>query len=172
MLQPLDKERTNRRGFAGDMVKLSQRTRVERCALCGAPLPLPQRDAYVVRCDYCHEENRLVAQETEDAIRRSEAVTRAADEARAMERRLRARRQELEEAFGEGMLRFTQDRSAENGAAVLHAYEALLRIVQAPSVHIAQAMGPPGEDVLRTIDSSIKETVAEFAKENGVDCDA
>ncbi|MFK8002167.1 MAG: hypothetical protein AB8H86_21410 [Polyangiales bacterium] len=148
------------------MASSPERSRVERCALCGAPLSDVM--AYVVTCHYCHEENRLVAKETEDAQRQAEAVTKAAGEAQAMARRLSQRREELEAEFGEAMTDFTSDSSPSKGAAALHAYEALLRIIQAPSVHIAQVMGPSGESVLRQIDDGIEDALSNFAADNGI----
>lgn len=148
------------------MASSPERSRVERCALCGAPLS--DVKAYVVTCDYCHEENRLVSKEAEDAQRHAEAVTKAAGEAQAMARRLSQRREELEAEFGEAMTRFAGDASPTKGAAAIHAYEALLRIIQAPSVHIAQAMGPSGSTVLNQIDDGIEDALATFAAEHGI----
>lgn len=148
------------------MASSPERSRVERCALCGAPLS--GVTAYVVTCDYCHEENRLVSREAEDAQRQAEAVTKAAGEAQAMARRLSQRREELEAEFGEAMTAFAGEPSPKNGAASLHAYEALLRIVQAPSVHIAQAMGPSGASVLKQIDEGIEDALANFATDQGI----
>ena len=149
------------------MVEPPQRSRVERCALCGAPLP--DVAAYVMTCVYCQQENRLVSKEAEEAQLQAEAVTRAAGEAQAMARKLGERRQELEAAFTAAMIDLVTDRSESNGAVALHAYEAMLRIVQAPSVHIAQAMGPKnGAVVLQQLDEAIEEALKGFAVDNAI----
>lgn len=148
------------------MAHSSQRTRVERCALCGAPLQ--DISAYIVTCTYCHEENRLVSKEAEDIQRRAEDVTRAANEAHEMTRRLQQKREKLEGDFGAAMTDFMADKTPAKGAHALHSYNALLWILQAPSVHIAIAMGPPGVVVMRRIDEALRDTLASFAAEHGI----
>lgn len=59
---------------APGMAASPERSRVERCALCGAPLS--DVTACVVNCGYCHEENRLVSIEALNGFAAEQGITR------------------------------------------------------------------------------------------------
>ena len=68
--------------------------------------------------------------------------------------------------FERAMLTHVQGKSDTTRAEALRSYEALLRLHQAPSVHMAMAMGAQGEAVLEQIDQSVHDALEAFERDS------
>lgn len=135
------------------------RTRTEHCRLCGAPLP--EVAAVVVTCVYCGAENRLVAKEVEAAQAAHVRMTAAAEEARALAAEVDERAKAVQAQYEAALIANAEEPTEAGFQQVSRLFETLFRLRQAPSRHVAQAMGDAGVPMLAQLEEAMTRAVAE-----------